>query len=286
MPSRPTSRTKKFCGAWACAACLTRAMPHSIPACADNDPLLGQRISDAIAEQMKIVRAKYPKAQFVTDLWQEGARLMQEGYLKIPPEVTLVWADTGYGDMQDGGKVAAGQGAVLPRRHDERPGESAVRDGACRGHPVGTGPLHQGRRHVVRAGEHQRHSPRRHEHASGDGDCLGRPAGRIRRWRRRLLSPTGPPKSSVRNPQMRLPRVYQEYFAAPPRVRRLGRPGSRRPATPPPPPPPLSSKSSGMNGDQHYHSEIRRLLLDELSEHQVIADSQPVAQVDAAARAA
>ena len=35
---------------------------------------------------------------------------MQEGYLKIPPEVVLVWADTGYGDMQDGGKVAAGQG--------------------------------------------------------------------------------------------------------------------------------------------------------------------------------
>ena len=76
----------------------------------NNDPLLGQRISEAIAEQMKIVRAKYPNAQFVTDLWQEGARLMQEGYLKIPPEVTLVWADTGYGDMQDGGKVAAGQG--------------------------------------------------------------------------------------------------------------------------------------------------------------------------------
>ena len=80
------------------------------PSVRNNDPLLGQRISDAIAEQMKIVRAKYPNAQFVTDLWQEGARLMQEGYLKIPPEVTLVWADTGYGDMQDGGKVGAGQG--------------------------------------------------------------------------------------------------------------------------------------------------------------------------------
>ncbi len=54
----------------------------------NNDPLLGQRISEAIADQMKIVRAKYPNAQFVTDLWQEGARLMQEGYLKIPPEVS------------------------------------------------------------------------------------------------------------------------------------------------------------------------------------------------------
>ena len=49
------------------------------PSVRDNDPLLGKRISDAIAEQMKIVRAKYPNAQFVTDLWQEGARLMQKG---------------------------------------------------------------------------------------------------------------------------------------------------------------------------------------------------------------
>jgi hypothetical protein len=83
------------------------------PAMRDNDPLFGQRISEAITDQMKIVRARYPNAQFVTDLWQEGARLMQAGYLKIPPEVALVWADTGYGDMQDGGKVAAGQGAYF-----------------------------------------------------------------------------------------------------------------------------------------------------------------------------
>ena len=83
------------------------------PSVRGNDALLGQRISDAIAVQMKIVRARYPKAQFVTDLWQEGARLMDEGYLKIPPEVTLAWADTGYGDMQDGGKAAAGQGMYI-----------------------------------------------------------------------------------------------------------------------------------------------------------------------------
>jgi len=65
---------------------------------------------------MKIVRAKISNAQFVTDLWQEGARLMQEGYLKIPPEVALVWADTGYGDMQDGGKVAAGTAPIFTWR--------------------------------------------------------------------------------------------------------------------------------------------------------------------------
>ena len=85
---------------------------------------------------MKIVRAKYPKAQFVTDLWQEGARLMQEGYLKIPPEVTLVWADTGYGDMQDGGKVAAGQGAYFHVAMMNGQCQPAFGDGAGRGHPV------------------------------------------------------------------------------------------------------------------------------------------------------
>ena len=109
-PLPPTHPATKSSGAWACAACPTQSYAALDPSVQNNDPLLGQRISDAITDQMKIVRARYPHAQFVTDLWQEGARLTQEGYLKIPPEVSLVWADTGYGDMQDGGKVAAGQG--------------------------------------------------------------------------------------------------------------------------------------------------------------------------------
>ncbi|HTV09997.1 MAG TPA: glycosyl hydrolase 115 family protein [Candidatus Aquilonibacter sp.] len=80
------------------------------PSVVGNDKRLGMLISKAIDEQMKIVRARFPDAHFVTDLWQEGSRLEQEGYLKIPPEVTLVWADTGYGDPQDNGLVSAGQG--------------------------------------------------------------------------------------------------------------------------------------------------------------------------------
>ena len=40
----------------------------------------------------------------------EGARLVQQGYLKIPAEVTTVWADTGYGLIQDKGHVAKGEG--------------------------------------------------------------------------------------------------------------------------------------------------------------------------------
>lgn len=81
------------------------------PSVRDNDKALGHLISKAIADQMSIVRAVHPNAKFVTDLWQEGARLEQEGYLKIPHEVTTVWADTGYGYLQDKGEVKTGQGA-------------------------------------------------------------------------------------------------------------------------------------------------------------------------------
>ncbi|HEY0316459.1 MAG TPA: glycosyl hydrolase 115 family protein [Sphingomonas sp.] len=80
------------------------------PSVVGNDKRQGELIGQAIAEQMKIVRAVNPDAKFVTDLWQEGARLVQEGYLKIPPEVTTVWADTGYGLLQDKGQVSRGQG--------------------------------------------------------------------------------------------------------------------------------------------------------------------------------
>ena len=76
-----------------------------------NNKALGQLISKAIASQMQIVRAVHPDAQFITNLWQEGARLVQQGDLTIPPEVHKVWADSGYGYLLDHGEVSAGQGA-------------------------------------------------------------------------------------------------------------------------------------------------------------------------------
>ncbi len=81
------------------------------PSVIGDDKHLGELISKAIATQMQIVRDAHPDAQFVTDFWQEGARLMQQGNLTIPKGVIPVWADVGYGLLQDGGKVAAGQGA-------------------------------------------------------------------------------------------------------------------------------------------------------------------------------
>jgi hypothetical protein len=76
-----------------------------------NDKALGSLIGKAIEAQIKIVRASHPDAQFISSLWQEGARLVQQGYLSISPEVHMVWADDGYGNLQDKGEVAAGQGA-------------------------------------------------------------------------------------------------------------------------------------------------------------------------------
>jgi hypothetical protein len=81
------------------------------PSVRNNNKALGQLISKAIAAQIGIVRAVHPDAVFVTNLWQEGARLVQQGELNIPPEVVRVWADGGYGYLQDHGEVAAGQGA-------------------------------------------------------------------------------------------------------------------------------------------------------------------------------
>lgn len=80
------------------------------PSLRGDNHALGELISKAIADQIGIVRASYPDAKFITSLWQEGARLVRDGDLKIPPEVTTVWADDGYGNIQDGGEVSQGQG--------------------------------------------------------------------------------------------------------------------------------------------------------------------------------
>jgi hypothetical protein len=244
------------------------------PSVRDNDPLLGQRISEAIAEQMKIVRAKYPNAQFVTDLWQEGARLMSEGYLKIPPEVALVWADTGYGDMQDGGKVAAGQGAyfhvammngqanqlseMVPVKTIQAELGRYIKAGATSYLLVNTSdirPVAMTTRAVMEMAWGGVPATTGSASAESDADSAF-----YRRW---AADEFGAKSADA------LARVYQEYFAAP----------SLRPPFGPPrltsagnvPPQAARSSVTLVEGDQHYHSEARRLILDALSEHQVEA---------------
>lgn len=83
------------------------------PAVRGNEKAQGHIISKALADQIRIVRAKYPHAVFVTDLWMEGAKLMRQGDLVIPPGVITVWADTGYGYIQDHGLAKPGEGAYI-----------------------------------------------------------------------------------------------------------------------------------------------------------------------------
>jgi Ni/Co efflux regulator RcnB len=256
------------------------------PSVRNNDPLLGQRISDAVAGQIKIVRARYPHAQFVTDLWQEGARLTHEGYLKIPSEVSLVWADTGYGDMQDHGQVAAGQGMYfhvammngqsnqlsemvsihviqdeigryiragatsyfLVNTSDIRPvamTARAVMEMACNGNLTGV-PAAPGK-------------------MSGAGDAAsasGAEGVYYRRWATEEFGAKAAPA---------LETIYKDYFAAPSLRRPFGPPRLTSAGNVPPPPPTPVGGVPIVDGDQHYHSEARRLILDELSQHQVAA---------------
>ncbi|MFZ0964929.1 MAG: glycosyl hydrolase 115 family protein [Terriglobia bacterium] len=81
------------------------------PSVRGDNKALGHLISKAIADQMQIVRSIHPDAQFITSLWMEGARLVQQGDLTIPSEVSTVWADDGYGYLQDKGQAAKGEGA-------------------------------------------------------------------------------------------------------------------------------------------------------------------------------
>jgi hypothetical protein len=81
------------------------------PSVQNDTKAQGRVIGSAMAEQVRIARAARPDASFITNLWQEGAGLVQRGELTIPEGVHAVWADDGYGNLQDGGRVSAGQGA-------------------------------------------------------------------------------------------------------------------------------------------------------------------------------
>ncbi|MGH9607111.1 MAG: glycosyl hydrolase 115 family protein [Terracidiphilus sp.] len=237
------------------------------PSVRNNDPLLGERISQAVAEQIKIVRARYPNAQFVTDLWQEGARLMREGYLKIPPEVTLVWADTGYGDMQDGGDLKPGEGMYI---HD------AMMNGMANqlSEMVPVERLQEELGRYIKAGATS-------YVLLNTSDI--RPVAMTARAVMDTAWGGAPKESDAEGAYYRawateefgaksadaLEKIYKEYFAAP---------ALRRPFSPPSvtsagnaPPAMAQDKFVRWYGDNFYHSEARRLILDTLSEHQVYA---------------
>jgi hypothetical protein len=70
----------------------------------------GALITGAIAKQVEMIRKAHPNDDIIANLWMEGATLYQEGFLKLPEGVTLVWADDGGGIIRDKGQVQEGQG--------------------------------------------------------------------------------------------------------------------------------------------------------------------------------
>jgi hypothetical protein len=204
---------------------------------------------------MKIVRARYPNAHFITNLWQEGDRLMQEGYLQIPPEVTLVWSDFGYGDMQDGGKVAAGQGAyihvAMMNYHTNQLSEMVsvkklqtelgryIQAGATGFLLMNTSdirPVAMTTRAVMEIAWGGAPS----EMNDSDGAYY-------RRWAREEY---GVKSASA------LDEVYKLYFAAPELDKPRSIPGAH-------------GFAPRTVGDQHYHTDARSFILDRLSGHQM-----------------
>lgn len=228
------------------------------PSVQNNDPLLGKRISDAIADQIKIVRARYPDAQFITNLWMEGDRLKREGYLKIPPEVTEVWADTGYGDMQDGGAVEAGQGAYIhvamynanANQLTEMVPVSVLQQQLGRYiHAKATGFLLENTsdiRPVAMTAKAVMDIGWGGVPQTDDAD-----GAYYRAWATQEFGAKAAPA---------LEKIYKEYFNAPSILSFPGFAGRR-----------MENVSAVPRhvGDNHYHTEVRRLILDLLTQNQV-----------------
>lgn len=160
------------------------------PSVRGNDKALGALITKAIANQIRIVRSVRPNAQFITSLWQEGSGLVRQGDLRIPPEVSAVWADDGYGYLQDHGEVAAGQGAYDHIAMMNGPCEPAYGNGPDRAQFFGDWALYQSRRDKVFSREHERHSAGHNVCASRDGCGMEGNSERSRSCGQ-ILSPMG-----------------------------------------------------------------------------------------------
>ena len=78
-----------------------RPLWHSDATAPKTDAERGAMIGDAMAKQYEIVRETLGGRLFysTTTLWMEGSALYADGFLKIPPETTVVFADGGTSQM-------------------------------------------------------------------------------------------------------------------------------------------------------------------------------------------
>ena len=70
----------------------------------------GKVMSDAVAKQVELVRKKRPNDPIICNMWSEGAEMYQKGFFKLPPDVTIVWADNGQGMIMEKGNAKPGHG--------------------------------------------------------------------------------------------------------------------------------------------------------------------------------
>ncbi len=82
----------------------------------ENDPAYdtpqkrGDLISSIMKQQYAMIREQIPDAVCCTNLYGEILELYRDGYLQIPEDVIMIWADNGYGKM-----VSRRQGNHNPR---------------------------------------------------------------------------------------------------------------------------------------------------------------------------
>lgn len=98
----------------------------------ENDPAYdtqekrGALISGIMRQQYEMVRKENPDAVFCTNLYGEILELYRQGFLSVPEDVIMIWADNGYGKM-----VSRRQGCHNPR-------VQALPDEHLQGEPHGT----------------------------------------------------------------------------------------------------------------------------------------------------
>lgn len=73
----------------------------------------GKVITDAIARQVEMIRKIHPDAPIISNLWDEGAEMYHQGYLKLPEGITIVWPDNGAGIIRDQDNVLAWPGGKI-----------------------------------------------------------------------------------------------------------------------------------------------------------------------------
>ena len=80
------------------------------PSAAPSSEERGAIISKAVAKQVEILRKHRPKDSVLMNLWMEGVELWQEGHIKVPDGVMIVWPDDGHGIVLDQGRASSGHG--------------------------------------------------------------------------------------------------------------------------------------------------------------------------------